>query len=301
MDIETFLDLKRKYKSSLKKENLILIVFAFLCFCITLVSINFLYNKLVLEPSILYETFVDFENLLLYPAATLIFLIWYYLGIRCSKINPLDWLHKKFSIKSENFTYDNFIKLFDFQGVLRNKHEEKQCLYLNSSSEGLITKQGFNNFVLSFKAKIFYKGFGIILCARDLENYFMFRVRFDKKKDSDSGELFIVPHIRKDGIWEKQEIRDDKEKIKNGEVLKFSITKKNRFIKLIIKNENNKIVKEFGYLLPNYFPLRQSDEELFKNIVPEVEFPKFGKIGFRAYGSEEQAIIYNLEIEKIKN
>ncbi len=307
MNIGTFLDLKRKYNSSLTKENLFLITFAFLYTLITLFiifAVFFWYKSLILESSIL-QVFYKLENLIFYPATILLFLIFFCIGIKglSKPKHTYSLWFKKFNMKCKDCTYNNFKKFFNFQGALKNSYEdEKQkCLYLRYSSEGLITKRGFNNFMLSFDAKIFYSGFGIILCAKDLENYFMLRVNFDEKDDN-SGKLFIVPHIRKHGVWEIQKIDNDIKTIKNGELFNFFITNKNGLIKLIIKNKNDQLVKKFEYSLPNYFPLIQpNNKELFKNIVPKVEFPKFGKVGFRACGSREQAIIYNLKIENIKN
>ncbi len=306
LSIGELLDLRKKNKNFLTKENLEIISFTFLLTFFVMVYLIWPLLGFFIPQKIDAEL----KNLFLYPIFILMLISCYYVGIIISKYE-FHFSFKGFNLKSaSNYNYSNFVKLFDFQGVLRNNYDsrKKKCLYLNYSSEGLITKQGFDNFELSFDAEMFNKGFGIILCAKNLENYFMFRVHFDKNKEGERDKyyLYIVPHIRKDGIWEIQKIYDEKKEF-GGEnvILNFVITKEDKLISLFIKEEN-KLVKKFEYLLPDYFPLikftNDSDDDekgLFNNIIPRLEFPIFGKIGFRAYGQKEKAVIYNFKIKNL--
>ena len=309
MDLKDFLDLQKRYKNLLKRDDLILIIFAFLVTFITF-SLLVLYVSYVpaFKEYFLYETLIKFQSLFLYPAGILMFLIYYFIGKTKYFKKNIILYQKKFYIKKQYYTRNNFLKLFDFQGFLINQFDDKNCLYLSHSSEGLITKRGFRNFIMSFEAKIFYNGFGIILHAKDLANYFMLRVRFDRNKDNtdDLGELFIIPHIRTNGYWEIQDVDDKKTQIKNGEIFGFKVISKNKWIKLIItKSSGKEIIKEFEYLLPNKSPLikeKNNNGEPLENIISDLEFSKFGKVGFRAArgNPKEQAIIYDLKIEKYR-
>lgn len=315
MDLKDFLDLQKSYKNLFKRNDLILIIFAFLATFITF-SLMFLYILYVpaFKENFLYKILSKFQNLFIYPAVVLMFLTYYFIGRTKYLRHDIILCQKNFCMNEQYYTCNNFLKLFDFQGVLMNRLNDEDCLYLTHSSEGLITKRNFRNFTMSFKAKIFYNGFGIILHAKDLANYFMLRVRFDKfdkfdknenNNDDNSGELFIIPHIRTNGRWEIQNVDDKKKQINNGEILGFEVISKNKWIKLIIKNNDGKqIIKKFEYLLPNKSPLikvQNSNEEPSKNIISDIEFFKFGKVGFRAaHGKpQERAIIYDLKIEKI--
>ena len=295
MNIKDFLELRTKY---FEKNSLSILIFASICAFLISFGLEFFFIKFgVFDPLIReYKIITIFK----YPAILLLFLIFYKIGLIFSKIEIIAP-----RLQKTNFDYDftklnitDLSKIFIHQGMLSNFYEKEKCLYLNSSSEGLITRYKFKNFKLTFRTKILDHGFGIIIRAKNLENYFMYRINFDR-----SG-ISITPHIRKDGLWEPQKLfveEDSKIKAQENEILIFELTNNNHKTDLNIFR-SNKIIKRFEYLYPSFFALMSesnSEGPTPKNIVPKIEWPKYGRVGFRVHGLDERAIIYNLDIEEL--
>lgn len=300
MNILDFLRLKHKFN----KRDVMILLFAFLFAVIvsTIIVTSWFSIDKYISPSL--KRVFEYDAILISGFLLLIF-IGYILGLRMNEIELDSWILKT---KYKNYFPQKIgdceiTNLFDFQGFVSSKYEDGNYLYLTTSSEGLITKKAFGNFILNFTARLTLHGFGVVLCARDLENYLMFRI------NADESGLYISPHIRKDGIWEVQNLKvesENKLKIDLGKDYKFEIRKNNHFVNLVIKkgksekDKSDEIIKEFFYIEPTRFPLLPSsdNDDTPKNIVSILNFPKFGKVGFRACWPEEQAIIKDLAIRK---
>lgn len=321
MDILNFLKLQ-EFKNKFSLETLVVIWFTFICsYTFFHIGIFFL-SKM----GIGIKSIVGVPGELLFYG--LIFVTFLIIGFKLFKIlhvkNKFLYLITKHNLQliEGEFNYQSILQHFIFQGHVDTSYEKQNCLFLNHSADGLLTKKIFRNPIIIFDAKMKLEGFGIIISARDLENYVMFRVNFEPQKQI----MYLTPHVRKYGIWEIQDITnrgevDGLKDIKYGEKLNFKIDVIKRFVTIEIQKEG-KLIKAFSYIIPSHFPLvhRPKDknnesnnkESNNKESSPTIAYSKldidsympssdlnidsYGKVGFRAYGRNEQAIIYNLKI-----
>lgn len=241
----------------------------------------------------------------------LLFLFFYLISNKWSSIYIFS--NKEVGLDSKNIDIHKILKLFDFQGILRDSFNSEKAIFLNASPEGMLTKNRFHNFILEFKARIFYGGFGIILCADDFDNYFMFKINLgviNKDDNIEEGEKFnVVSHVKKNGFWDIQNSWNNNEFINvanEGDELLFIIKREKKIINLKICKDNGKKFLDLNYLLPSNFPSLPSSVGKEGKDVPlhtslKTDFPFGEKVGFRAYGSTEKVVITELKIRKIKN
>lgn len=207
---------------------------------------------------------------------------------------------------------------FMWQGCLFIRRRKE--IVLGASSEGVITKKCWlKKGYMKFTSKFVQEGFAVIACAKNLENYLMFRLEIHKLDGYDV--LVVVPHVRKNGIWDRQKMNHDEGKI-NGKMIEspedFKIISKDheyevvvidegRIVHLKIKDiETNTKVCDFEYILPSFFPLVTLDtqkkvdnqkDEFRGSLICKLSWPWFRKMGFRAFGESEKAVISNLTIK----
>lgn len=201
-------------------------------------------------------------------------------------------VRRKFKLDFRNIELRELKEYFDFQGHISDHFDKEKCLFLNCSPEGLITRRAFHNPKIIFRAKVLLHGFAVILGAKDLENYLMFRMVLDQQKG-----FYINPHIRMNGIWETQEVEQKVDlDINAGDVLNFQVEARGNLV--IFKIMKDKKDYLFTYLIPSHFGLLPSNEEN-KNIVSQLKLTSGGKVGFRSYGKDEKTVVYNLEVSEL--
>ncbi|OGC23439.1 hypothetical protein A2291_00440 [candidate division WOR-1 bacterium RIFOXYB2_FULL_42_35] len=242
MNIKDFLELR---KSNLTRETLTVLFFSFLFSLITFSLLKWFFAWLGSDSWISHfitMTITGYKNVFLIALIAWLFLVGYFLGLLLYKkefYSPFE-IFKEEEINFVKLKYDEISKMFDWQGYIGNKYLNQGCLLLSNSSEGLLTKKVYKNYELSFEAKILLHGFGLVLCAKNLENYFMLRIGADEKG------LYVSPHIRKDGIWEVQQLEDEtnnKIVIELGSILKFKAMVKGRVVELTISGKNEQAIK----------------------------------------------------------
>lgn len=252
----------------------------------------FLINKHIDVDAIFPE---DLSRLFLLMFEGLIFLTLFALSKKPGQKEIRTFLRKrKLQLDLSKMQFAEIEKHFHFQGYVSAEYDNQKCLFLNNSSEGLITKDSYNNPTIKFSAKLYLHGFAFIVGAKDLENYIMFRIN-----NTQENGLYISPHIRMNGVFEAQTIKEEinnGKKITDGDECGFTVSCKGRAVNIEI-NFPDKNEKQFHYLIPNYFGLLPS-EEIGENIVKRLNLSTKGKIGFRAWGPDEKAIITKLDIKE---
>jgi len=309
MNVVDFLKL-RALKNRFSRENLTVLWFSFFYTWLVVSTLHFIFNIFSTAPKI-----KDFllnglpVNIMLFVFVGLIFLTSVALGFKLSERKVL--LRKnRICIKEGNFSNKKLSNLFDFQGVLSDNYNNQNCLYLCNSYEGLLTKCNFRNPKIIFSAEISNDGFAFIISAKDFENYLMFRIML-KVEDEGKERMYIIPHLRRFGIWEIQNIKHEKEaafnNVKAGDRLDFEVNVWDKSVKIIIR-KNTAILKNFNYLIPSHFALLPSDQNdsgggspKYANVVSDSGLSSFGKVGFRATGQNEKAIILSLDISEYNN
>lgn len=202
----------------------------------------------------------------------------FFLWLRVTKLN------NRFTSRfTDDFTGDLNAK-WDFVGSWRIA--EAGTLLVTKSEPGGITKVGsaWENYTLSFEAKIINECIGVIFRARDLNNYYMLQIRKDK----------IRPHRRAEvPIINDSSVNGEESANKQSQMISFVAgwqvfdppTTINKVlddwfkVKVIVNGESVRL-----YL----------NEELAFQQDSFVKIPT-GKIGFRNSGSET-ALIKNIRV-----
>lgn len=298
MNIVDLLKLK-ELKSRFSRETQSVLWFAVVCTVASLRLLDLLFSTF-LAKSINLQTIIGNlpGSLLLYIFAGLLFLLFIAIGYKYNE--KIILLRKnKLSITDGQFSDDAFINNFEHQGFLSNNYNQQNCMFLCNSYDGLLTKKYFKNPKITFDTEITKDGFAFLIGARDFENYIMFRVVLKENEG-----LYIVPHLRKFGIWEIQNVSYEKDKanrnITIGDKLNFVVEAKKRVVDITIK-ECRDVIKKFRYIIPTHFALLPAssgtDKETPSNIVSKLQLSSFGKVGFRATG-EEKTVILNIGISE---
>lgn len=300
MNIIDLLKLK-ELKSRFSRETQSVLWFAMIY---TIVSLRIL----DLFFSIFFKKFIDFQSiagnlpttLLFYIFAGLLFFLFIFIGYKLNE-KIIFFRKNKLLIKNGQFSHNVFVNNFEHQGFLSDNFKKQNCLFLCNSNDGLLTKKYFKNPKIVFDTELTKEGFAFLVSARDFENYIMFRIML---KENDG--MYIVPHLRKFGIWEIQDVSYEKDmankNIKIGDKLNFEVKIQKRIVDFVIKKDQE-IIKHFKYIIPTHFALlpasNGSDKETPNNVVSSLQLSSLGKIGFRATGKDEKAIILNLEITEL--
>jgi hypothetical protein len=172
---------------------------------------------------------------------------------------------------------------WDFIGPWRTTDDNE--LFVTGSDEGGLTKKGafWENYIFQFEAKILKKCIGVIIRAKDLQNYYMFQISTER----------INPHRRVSVPVMKAKSPDQKEfavdEIRVGWIVMNDISLPHRKpldtwfkVKFIVK----------GQSLCIYI----NDEKIFNNDL--LIENSSGKVGFRNVPTEE-ALIRNVKVEII--
>ena len=191
-----------------------------------------------------------------------------------------DWEFQGLFVKKEKDDRESFyLANSDLGCVIRNKvwrnYEMKLDFWVSSKNK--YQKGWYKNDYLS--------GFGVIVRAQDLKNYYMIKI---------DGEG-IKPHMRRHGYWETHKPIDDWE-LKQDDC--------NSWIPLevIVKNDNV-VIKINGrrvgaYILPIDAAVPPVSEEEPFLLTSSIPFRKYGSVGFRAAGNEE-VYISNLDVSPL--
>ncbi|NLO02362.1 MAG: DUF1080 domain-containing protein [Bacteroidales bacterium] len=158
-------------------------------------------------------------------------------------------------------------------------------LYVTGSDEGGLTKKGayWENYNFKFEAKILNCCIGVIIRAKDLQNYYMFQITTEKVRPH---RRVSVPVIRGKTSEHKDFIVDE---IRTGWVVmdNISVTHRKNLdswfrVKLIVKGQSISIFI--------------NDEKVFSH--NQLIENSSGKVGFRNDTTEE-ALIRNVKVEII--
>lgn len=267
-------------KSILSREKFTLITFSLLYLSFLIAFILYIFQSIPL-PTYISSTI----NIMQYPFIVFVFYVLYYIGIKLQRIIVKVPFIKQQFVLSISVDKESLLHYFDFQGLL---HPIPNGFEVSSSSEGMQTKKLFKKCKISFDATIYKGGFGIITNARDFENLFMLKINFNEKEKL----LEVVPHVRKDGIWDifaYSDKSDAKIKINPHTILSFKVGVENNQVSIVI-NTGYKQLFNNSYILPTHFPLLPSEPSEGtcspRNIVTKIHWPSCWKIGFRAHGNE---------------
>lgn len=208
-------------------------------------------------------------------------------------------------LRSKLFRYrmdpNRFHSDWEFQGLfVKKQKDDRESIYLANSDLGcVIRNKVWRNyemkldFWVSSKNKYqkgWYKndylsGFGVIVRAQDLKNYYMIKI---------DGEG-IKPHIRRHGYWETHKPISDWE-LKEGDCNSWIP------LELIMKNDN--VVIKIGgkcvgaYILPIDAAVPPVSEETSFVLTSSIPFRKYGSVGVRATSNEE-VYISNLKVNPL--
>lgn len=199
-----------------------------------------------------------------------------YFFIYALKINRLFTLGFKDNFKS------NLDENWDYSGDWRIT--ENNELFITNSDSGGITKKGarWENYTITFDAKIINLCIGVILRATDQNNYYMFQINHEKVRPH---RRVSVPIIK----TTKSSMGSDEFTIANYRVGwqvmdNFSVDHKKK-----LDNWFKVKIRVYGQTISIYI-----DNDLVFQRDSFLEIP-IGKIGFRNYDIE-QAIIKNLKV-----
>jgi len=158
-------------------------------------------------------------------------------------------------------------------------------LFVTGSDEGGLTKKGafWENYTFKFEAKILNGCIGVIVRAKDLQNYYMFQITTEKIRPH---RRVSVPAIRAKSPEQREFVVDE---IRVGWIVMDSISVTHRKnldswfkVKLIAKGQSISIFI--------------NDEKVFNN--DQLIENSSGKVGFRNVTTEE-ALIRNVKVEII--
>lgn len=193
-------------------------------------------------------------------------------------------LHRRFTSGFRDNFKGNLQVNWDFEGHWRIP-EKGTLLVTGPSDTGGITKVGaqWENYTFTFKARIIRACLGVIVRAKDLDNYYMFQIRADKIRPH---RRVAVPHIEIQPEQQSQSAPQIKPIVfeKGWQIFKpstplthtlddwFDVRITVRGESVIIYIDNNIVLQSESFLkIPN------------------------GKVGFRNSGSEE-ALVRNVKV-----
>lgn len=172
---------------------------------------------------------------------------------------------------------------WDYVGPWRITTENE--LFVTGSDEGGLTKKGafWENYIYQFEAKILNGCIGVIVRAKDLQNYYMFQITTEKIRPH---RRVSVPVIRPKTPEQKEFVVDE---IRVGWIIMDNIAISHRKtldswfkVKIIVKGQSISIFI--------------NEEKVFKN--DQLIENSSGKVGFRNVPTEE-ALIRNVKVEII--
>lgn len=209
-------------------------------------------------------------------------------------------------LRSKLFQYrmdpDRFERDWEFQGLfVKSEKDARHSIYLANSDLGcVIRNKVWRNYKMNldywvssknkytggwYKKEEFLSGFGVIVRAQDLKNYYMIKIDGEGMK----------PHIRRHGYWETH-------KPIGGWELKEKDC--DSWIPLeVIVNNDNVVIKIRGrsvgaYILPIATAVPPVSEKPSFLLTSSVPFREYGSVGFRAAGNEE-VYISNLKVSPL--